>query len=86
MTANDTLMQFQADLLAVDVVRPAITETTALGAAYGAGLAAGIWSSFEQVAGMWVEDARWRPAMDEPERARLHGRWLQAVDRSLGWV
>jgi glycerol kinase len=86
MTANDTLMQFQADLLAVDVVRPAITETTALGAAYGAGLAAGIWSSFEQVAGMWVEDARWTPAMDESERARLHGRWLQAVDRSLGWV
>jgi glycerol kinase len=86
MTKNETLMQFQADLLGVDVVRPAITETTALGAAYGAGLAAGVWSSLEELGDMWVEDVRWSPQMGEEERSRLHGRWLQAVERSMGWA
>jgi glycerol kinase len=86
MTVNDLLMQFQADILGVDVVRPKMTETTALGAAYGAGLAAGLWSGLDEIADLWAEDARWSPAMGDHERTRLHNRWEQAVQRSLGWV
>jgi glycerol kinase len=86
MTSNDMLMQFQADLLGVEVVRPVITETTALGAAYGAGLAVGVWGSLGELRGLWAEDARWVPAMSDEERARLHSRWRQAVYRSLDWV
>lgn len=86
MTANDSLMQFQADLLGVDVVRPEVTETTALGAAFGAGLAAGLWSDLDQISALWSEDARWSPSIDATERARLHGRWRQALERSLDWV
>jgi glycerol kinase len=86
MTANDTLMQFQADLLGVDVVRPDNTETTALGAAFGAGLSVGLWDDLEEIESMWSEDRRWTPQMDEAERSRLHHRWRQAIDRSLDWV
>ncbi len=86
MTANGLLMQFQADILGVDVIRPKVAETTALGAAYGAGLAVGYWSSLDEIRSLWAEDARWSPAMSDDERARLHGRWQQAVERSLGWV
>lgn len=86
MTANDTLMQFQADLLGVDVVRPEVAETTALGAAYGAGLGYGIWAGVDEIRAMWSEDARWSPRMPESERSRLHARWRQAVERSLGWA
>ncbi len=86
MTVNETLMQFQADILGVDVVRPAVTETTALGAAYGAGLAVGVWESTEQLGAMWAEAARWSPAMSDTERKRLRGRWSQAVARSYDWV
>jgi glycerol kinase len=86
MTGNELLMQFQADLLGVDVVRPVVAETTALGAAYGAGLATGVWSDLDEIREMWAEGARWTPQMGEPERARLHERWRQAVQRSLDWV
>lgn len=86
MTANDALMQFQSDLLGVDVVRPVVTETTALGAAYGAGLAAGVWPDLETIRDMWAEDTRWSPIIDHTERSRLHRRWRQAIDRSLDWV
>jgi glycerol kinase len=86
MTANETLMQFQADLLGVDVVRPANTETTASGAAFGAGLSVGLWRDLEEIESMWSEDRRWSPQMGEAERSRLHDRWRQAVDRSLDWV
>jgi glycerol kinase len=86
MTANDTLMQFQADLLGVDVVRPVVSETTALGAAYGAGLAVGIWSGLDEVRSMWSEDARWSPQMADAERSELQLRWREAIERSLGWV
>jgi glycerol kinase len=86
MTANETLMQFQADILGVDVVRPSIPETTALGAAYGAGMAAGVWPGLDAIRAMWAEDARWRPAMTEDERHRLLGRWALAVERSLDWA
>jgi glycerol kinase len=86
MTANSLLMQFQADILGVDVVRPRITETTALGAAFGAGLAVGLWGSTEELTDLWAEDTRWSPGMAKDDRERLYGRWKQAVERSLGWV
>jgi glycerol kinase len=86
MTANAALMQFQADLLGVDVVRPAVTETTALGAAFGAGLATGVWGGLDHIRSLWSEDARWAPVMPAKEAGRLHDRWRQAVERSLDWA
>ena len=86
MTANDLLMQFQADILGVDVVRPKVAETTALGAAYGAGLAVGLWSDLDEIDDLWAEDRRWSPEMEHSERERLHHRWEQAVQRSLDWA
>ena len=86
MTANELLMQFQADLLGVDVVRPKVTETTAMGAAFGAGLAAGVWSGLDDLRQMWAEDRRWSPEMASDEASRLHGRWKQAVERSYDWA
>ncbi|WP_404389309.1 glycerol kinase GlpK [Humibacillus xanthopallidus] len=86
MVANETLMQFQADLLGVDVVRPLIAETTALGAAYAAGLAVGYWESTDEITENWGEDRRWSPQMDEVERERLFRQWKKAVQRTLDWV
>lgn len=86
MTANDLLMQFQADLLGHDVVRPTITETTAVGAAYGAGLAKGFWASQDELAAMWKEDRRWSSDMTSATRETLMVRWGQAIERSLNWV
>ncbi len=86
MTGNELLMQFQSDILEADVVRPRIIETTALGAAYAAGLAVGMWSGTDEVRSMWAEDRRWAPEMSSEERARLVSRWEQAVARSLGWA
>ncbi|MGH8949468.1 MAG: FGGY family carbohydrate kinase, partial [Acidimicrobiia bacterium] len=86
MTANGLLMQFQADILGVDVIRPKVAETTALGAAYGAGIAVGYWSGLDEIRSLWAEDARWSSTISDEERDRLHGRWQQAVERSLGWV
>jgi len=86
MTANSTLMQFQADILGVDVVLPKISETTALGAAYAAGLAVGVWPDFDELRSMWEISHRWVATMERTEAERLHGRWLQAVDRSLDWI
>jgi glycerol kinase len=86
MTANQLLMQFQADLLGVDVIRPRVPETTALGAAYGAGLAVGFWSGQDEIRDLWAEDMRWQPTMGSEERERLHRRWQQAVERSFDWV
>jgi glycerol kinase len=86
MTMNDLLMQFQADLLGVEVVRPGITETTAQGAAFAAGLAVGFWSSLDELEGLWREGGRWEPRMPGEERDRLHGRWAQALERSYDWV
>ena len=84
--ANDLLMQMQADLLGVPVQRPAVTETTALGAAYLAGLAVGYWSSPEEVARQWAVDAHFAPALAPEERDRLYGDWKRAVERSRGWI
>lgn len=86
MTANSLLMQFQADLLDVEVVRPAVAETTALGAAHGAGLAVGFWDSVEELENLWTEDQRWTPNMSEEIRSELTGRWHMAIEKSFGWV
>ena len=83
--ANRWLMQFQADVLGVPVIVPEIAETTALGAAYLAGIATGVWSR-EQVAAMWREAASYEPRMGADERIALHERWLDAVGRSRGWA
>ena len=86
MTANETLMQFQADQLGVDVVRPVVAETTALGAAYAAGIAVGYWSGEQDVIDNWAEDKRWAPEMDQAERDRLYRNWKKAVTKTFDWV
>jgi glycerol kinase len=83
---NDMLMQFQADLLGVPVVRPRVTETTALGAAYLAGLAVHFWASKEEIAAQWRCERRFEPAMPAERRAALLARWGRAVERSRGWA
>ena len=85
MTVNELLMQFQADVLGVPVIRPKVTETTALGAAYAAGLATGFWESQEDLKERWAEDKRWEPDMDDDEREQGYARWKKAVERSLDW-
>jgi glycerol kinase len=84
--ANDLLMQIQADLLGVPVVRPWITETTALGAAYLAGLAVGVWRDREELSAHWQADHRFEPALPASERNRRYVRWREAVERSRGWA
>jgi glycerol kinase len=86
MAANAALMQFQADVLGVPVVRPKVAETTALGAAFAAGLAVGFWSGLDELRGLWREDRRWEPAMDQAERERLLRNWHKAVSKTLDWV
>ncbi|WP_270352415.1 glycerol kinase GlpK [Microbacterium testaceum] len=86
MTANDALMQFQADILGVPVVRPVVAETTALGAAYAAGLAVGFWDNLDDLRANWQEDKRWEPDMDGDERDRQLRLWKKAVTKSMDWV
>ena len=86
MVRNELLMQFQADILNVPVIRPVVTETTSLGAAYAAGLAVGFWKDLDDLRANWQEDKRWTPAMDEETRQRLYKGWLKAVERTFGWV
>lgn len=83
--ANATLMQFQSDILGVPVVRPAVTETTALGAAYLAGLATGYWKGTEDTAHQWREERRFIPSMDPAKSKAMRERWTEAVNRSKGW-
>jgi glycerol kinase len=85
-SANDLLMQFQADILDVPVVRPAIQETTALGAAYLAGLAVGYWGGLDEIAGQWKMERRFQPAMKPDGRDRLRARWKEALARSRDWA
>jgi len=85
MTGNELLMQFQADILGVPVVRPRVRETTALGAAFAAGLSVGFWQPGE-LESLWREDRRWDPGMSAAERERRCRLWRKAVERSLGWV
>lgn len=86
MIANDTLMQFQADVLGVPVVRPVVAETTALGAAYAAGLAVKFWDGLGDLSANWQEDRRWEPQMPAAERDRLLRNWKKAVTKSQSWV
>lgn len=86
MVTNELLMQFQADILGVPVIRPSISETTALGAAYAGGLAVGVWSSLDDLRANWREDRRWTATFDAEARDTLLARWKKAVDRTLDWV
>ncbi|GAB2781434.1 glycerol kinase GlpK [Streptomyces daliensis] len=85
MTANGLLMQHQADVLGVPVIRPVVAETTCLGAAYAAGLATGVWSDLDELKAHWKRDAEWTPAMDAGAREREYANWRKAVERSFGW-
>ena len=86
MVENDLLMQFQADILNRPVVRPVIKETTALGAAYAAGLAVGFYTDIDDLRANWAVDRTWNPNMDEETRARFYKSWKKAVTRSFDWT
>ena len=86
VTANKLCMQMQADILGVPVSKPVVAETTALGAAYAAGLAVGFWASPEELRENWHEDRRWRPTIDDEQRRAGHVGWRKAVERTLDWV
>ncbi len=86
MVVNELLMQFQADMLGVPVVRPKVTETTALGAAYAAGLATGFWHDLESLRQQWQADRLWKPQMDAERREQLYAGWKKAVTRTFDWV
>jgi glycerol kinase len=86
MTASDLLMQFQADILNVKVSLPKVAETTALGAAYAAGLAAGFWKSQEELKKNWIQANEWTPKMEQEKREKYFKEWKKAVQKSLGWI
>jgi glycerol kinase len=85
-TVNDTLMQLQADVLGITVIRPKTIETTSLGAAYAAGLAVGVWKDTRELRSHWQEDRRWEPMWDAEKRAEKFSEWHKAVDRTLNWI
>ncbi|MGW5863558.1 glycerol kinase GlpK [Streptomyces sp. NPDC055239] len=85
MTKNNLLMQHQADVLGVPVIRPKVTETTCLGAAYAAGLATGVWNDLDELKAHWQQDAEWTPSMETDTRDREYNNWRKAVERSFGW-
>jgi glycerol kinase len=86
MVKNELLMQFQADLLDVPVIRPKVSETTSLGAAYAAGLAVGYWKSESDLRANWQADKTWTPGMDAAMRTKLYRGWQKAVTRTFDWV
>jgi glycerol kinase len=86
MVFNELLMQFQADVLGVPVIRPTVAETTSLGAAYAAGLAVGFWAKVDDLRANWGQDKAWRPMMGEPERKEIYAGWKKAVTRTFDWV
>lgn len=86
MVYNDLLMQFQSDVLNVPVIRPKVAETTALGAAYAAGLAVGYWAEVEDLRVNWAKDKEWHPKMDDATRAKDYKDWKKAVTRTFGWI
>ncbi len=86
VTMNSLCMQIQADVLGVPVSRPVVPETTALGAAYAAGLSVGYWSSTDELRENWQEDTRWEPQWDEDRRTAGYAQWKKAVQRTLDWV
>jgi glycerol kinase len=86
MVRNELLMQFQADILGVPVIRPVVSETSALGAAYAAGLAVGFWSGTQEIRANWAAERRWEPTMAPQRREELYAQWRKAVTRTLNWV
>jgi glycerol kinase len=86
VTANELCMQMQADILGVPVSKPVVAETTALGAAYAAGLAVGFWNNTDELVQNWNEDKRWSPEWDDDQRAAGYKGWEKAVQRTLNWV
>ena len=86
MVVNETLMQFQADILGVPVIRPVVAETTALGSAYAAGLAVGFWNSEDDIRNNWAEDKRWEPQMSADQRDKRYAEWKKAVTKTFDWV
>ena len=86
MVVNDLLMQFQADILGREVIRPVVKETTALGAAYAAALAVGFYKDLGELKEQWRIDRTWQPLMDPLTREALFAQWKKAVSRSLDWV
>lgn len=86
MVFNDLLMQFQSDILNVPVIRPKVAETTALGAAYAAGLAVGFWRDYDELRANWLKDKEWKPAMSAKSRKTLYSGWKKAVTRAFDWV
>jgi glycerol kinase len=86
MVFNELLMQFQSDILDVPVVRPKVSETTALGAAYAAGLAVGFWKDFDELRANWGRDREWKPQMDSSKREKLYADWKKAVTRTFDWI
>jgi len=86
MVHNKLLMQFQSDILNVDVIRPQVSETTALGAAYAAGLAVNFWSDINDLKENWSINSTWKPCMDENRRNKGYQEWKKAVDRTLNWT
>jgi glycerol kinase len=86
MVANELLMQFQADILGIPMIRPTVAETTSLGAAYAAGLAAGFWPHTEGLRKHWSQGKRWKPNMPAGQRETLYNQWRKAVTRTFDWV
>jgi glycerol kinase len=86
VTANELCMQIQADVLGVPVSRPVVAETTALGAAYAAGLAVGFWKNTDELRSNWNESKRWQPQWSDEQRTTGYERWKKAVQRTLDWV
>ncbi len=86
MVFNELLMQFQADILGVPVIRPKVAETTALGAAYAAGLAVGFWKDYDELRRNWGRDKEWQPQMDPARRQALYAGWKKAVTRTFDWI
>jgi glycerol kinase len=86
ITANSLCMQMQADVMGLDITRPLITETTALGAAYAAGLAVGFWSSTDELKVLWKQSRRWHPTSTDQSRAIGYAGWKKAIERTLNWA
>jgi glycerol kinase len=83
---NATLMQLQADIVGVPVVRPVVSETTALGAAYAAGLASGVWKNQDDLRRQWKADRTWEPRWSEDQREQAYAGWTKAVERTFDWI
>jgi glycerol kinase len=85
-TANNLLMQIQSDVMGIEIIRPEVIETTALGAAYAAGIAVGVWKSPDEVRNKWRENHRWSSTLDPNLRAEKYAQWTKAVQRTLNWI